>query len=222
MEHAERLSLARQLVSSLESGQDDEAARCLHRLQESGPTPLLRHVAELTRDVHQSLLGLGSDPQLTEMTRTEMPDARSRLAYVIEKTEDSAHRTLAAVEDMMPLVSRVGESAAAALAAHDAARHTDALREVVEVSEVLRGGLTEVLMAQEYQDLTGQVIRRTIDIVDKVERKLVALLAAELPGAQHESTRAPETGARGPVIRPEADAVTQQDDVDALLAELGL
>ena len=92
--------------------------------------------------------------------------------------------------------------------------------EAVATGEVIRGGLTEVLMAQEFQDLTGQVIRRTIEIVGEVEKKLVGLITAEMPGTEH--GRPAPTGVQGPAIGNDPNAVHHQDDVDALLAELGV
>lgn len=220
MENAERLGLARELVAALEQGREDEAAQLLRALQDVRSNPLFRHLAELTRDVHQSLVGLNSDPHLVELTKSDMPDARNRLNYVIARTEDSAHRTLAAVEDMMPLAERL-ISGSTDLGQHP---NADAMRayidEAAATGEVIRGGLTEVLMAQEYQDLTGQVIRRTIEIVSEVEQKLVGLITAELPGA--DQPRPVPGGPQGPAISNDANAVHHQDDVDALLAELGV
>ena len=220
MENAERLGLARELVAALEQGREEEAAQLLRSLQDVRANPLFRHLAELTRDVHQSLVGLSSDPQLVKLTKSEMPDARNRLSYVIAKTEDSTHRTLAAVEDMMPLAERLVSGAADSALDGNPAAMRAYIDEASATGEVIRGGLTEVLMAQEFQDLTGQVIRRTIEIVGEVERKLVNLITAELPGSEH--TRPAPTGPQGPVMSNDAHAVHHQDDVDALLAELGV
>ncbi|MSQ67354.1 MAG: hypothetical protein EXR83_04045 [Gammaproteobacteria bacterium] len=218
---ADRLQLARNLVLAFEQGSEDEAADVLRSLHESGSRVLLRNVAELTRDLHHSLIGLSSDPQLAEMTRSDMPDARHRLSYVIEKTEASAHRVLAAIEDLTPIAERLVSGATAALAAGDMATLKAFIDEASLTGELMQGGLSEILMAQEYQDLTGQVIRRTIEIVAQVEGKLLTLLTAELPGGSRE-LRPARTGAQGPVIGPEANSFNRQDDVDTLLAELGL
>jgi len=220
MENVERLGLARGLVAALEQGQEDEASQLLRALQDVRANPLFRHLAELTRDVHQSLVGLSTDPHLVELTKSEMPDARNRLSYVIAKTEDSTHRTLAAVEDMMPLAERLISGAADGALDGDVAAMRAYIDEAMATGEVIRGGLTEVLMAQEFQDLTGQVIRRTIEIVGEVEKKLVGLITAELPASEH--ARPAPTGVQGPAIGNEPNAVHHQDDVDALLAELGV
>ncbi len=223
MEIADRLQLARNLVLALEQGTEDEAAGVLHALQASGPGLLLRNVAEITRDLHHSWLGLSSDAQLGDMTRTDMPEARYRLSYVIEKMEASTHRTLAAVEDMMPMAGRLVSGAAAVIAAGDVVQMQAYIKEASATGERMRGGLSEILMAQEYQDLTGQVIRRTIEIVEQVESKLVTLLTAELPASSaRDPARVSTTAAQGPIIRPDANSFNQQDEVDALLAELGI
>ena len=205
MESAERLDRARQLVVALENGNAEQEQVCLQALQDARALPLLRHVAEITRDVHQSLMGLSDDPQLAEIAQVDVPDARQRLAYVVEKSEEAAHRTLSLVEELSPLAD--------ALAA-------DSRADIADSGSKLRAGLTEILMAQEYQDLTGQVIRRTIEIVDRLENKLVSLIASELPAVQPRQFAHGE--AQGPAVGASADAVNRQDDVDALLAELGL
>ena len=123
----------------------------------------------------------------------------------MEKSEEAAHRTLSLVEELSPLAGVLAEDARPDIAASGAQ---------------LRAGLTEILMAQEYQDLTGQVIRRTIDIVDRLEGKLVALIASELPAVQPRQAARGE--AQGPVVGAEPDAINRQGDVDALLAELGI
>lgn len=205
MEAAERLAWARQLVSALEQGNAESELASLQALQTARSMPLLRHVAEITRDVHHSLVGLSDDPQLAEIAQVDVPDARQRLAYVMEKSEEAAHRTLSLVEDLTPVADALAADSHPGISSHGSR---------------LRAGLTEILMAQEYQDLTGQVIRRTLDIVDRLESRLVALIASELPGVHGKQVSASD--AQGPVMRGETNVVNRQDDVDALLAELGI
>lgn len=171
MEQAERLALARQLVDALERGEQESADHCLQSLSDQRASSLLRQVAEVTREVHQAFGGVISDQRLYEISKHVMPDARERLSYVIEKSEEAAHRTLSAVEEMLPIAERL-----AAAAEGD---------EVRVAGERLKAGLTDVLMAQEYQDLTGQVIKKTIEIVEQVEHKLVSLIIAERLGPGH-------------------------------------
>jgi len=222
MEAADRLEFARKLVVALEHGETGDADRWLQSLSDGRSSQLLRQVAEVTREVHQAFGGVISDQKLYELSRHAMPDARERLTYVIAQTEAAAHRTLTAVEDMLPLAELLVTGADAA--SQDPARVADFVNDVRDAGERLRSGLTEVLMAQEYQDLTGQVIKKTIDIVEQVEQKLVSVLlsARTLPVAA-DAPRAPARGeATGPAIRQAPDVMNHQHDVDDLLAELGV
>ena len=220
MDRTERLALARELVDALERNDEGAAERLLQSLDDPRSTRLLKSVGELTREVHLAFGGVVSDARLYELSRHAMPDARERLAYVIEKSEEAAHRTLGAVETLLPLADRLlhGASGGSADPA-DLARFVDDAR---VAGERLKHGLTEILMAQEYQDLTGQVIRKTIEIVSQVEQKLVSLLVAQRDEPHAEAPGVSRTEAQGPAIRAEADVLSRQHDVDDLLAELGL
>lgn len=224
-----RLDLARQLVAALEAGSAGDADRVLQELNAGRSPALLRQIAQLTREVHQAFGGLISDEELNDLTKHAMPDARERLAYVTEKTEEAAHRTLAAVEGLLPLSEQlaIGARAVAALAQTQAGAGDDrVLRFVSETQAIaarLRDGFAEVLMAQEYQDLTGQVIKRTIEIVTQVEQKLITLITAEAVGGIPEPHALPgPLGPQGPAIRASTEVISRQNDVDALLADLGV
>jgi chemotaxis protein CheZ len=97
------------------------------------------------------------------------------------------------------------------------------LEGISEFAAKSHGNLSEILMAQDYQDLTGQVIRRVIDVVQEVENKLVDLI--RLSGGKLGSINKLKNGieAEGPQIKPTANAqvVANQDDVDDLLSSLG-
>jgi chemotaxis protein CheZ len=93
-------------------------------------------------------------------------------------------------------------------------------------STELRGQLTEILMAQDFQDLTGQIISKVITLVNEVEGRLVEILTVfganqiePTPKSEKKASIAPE----GPIMNPEEreDAVASQDEVDDLLSSLG-
>ena len=224
-----RLETARELCRALDAGDEVTAELLICELNEPKSREILRQLAELTREVHHSFYGVVSDPKLVEITRHVMPDARQRLNYVIEKTEESAHRTLGAVEQMLGVTDQIIGNANALESALDVGAGLDAarLREFANASraygERMHGGLTEVLMAQEYQDLTGQVIKRTIEIVNELERGLVALITHEWVDRGADSP--PEVdpvSPQGPAMRAQANVISQQTDVDELLASLGV
>lgn len=221
--------MARELAQALEAGDETAAEALISELNEARSRAILRQLAELTREVHHSFHGVAADPRLLELTKHAMPDARERLSYVIEKTEESTHRTLGAVEDMLAITDRLVGNAQElhGMLGDDDSTRGGALREFVDASraygERMRSGLTEIMMAQEYQDLTGQVIKRTIDIVDELERGLVALITHEwVEKAEVVAEVVDGSRSHGPAVRAHHAQINAQTDVDDLLASLGV
>ena len=151
MDRTERLARARELVDALERGDDGAAEGLLHSLHDARSTRLLKSVGELTREVHAAFGGVVSDARLYELSRHAMPDARERLAYVVEKSEEAAHRTLGAVETLAPIAEKLLRGAP-----DDPRALAEFAGEARLAGERLKLGLTEILMAQEYQDLTAR------------------------------------------------------------------
>jgi chemotaxis protein CheZ len=170
----------------------------------------------------------------------EMPDARVRLDHVLKLTEDAAHRTLDLVERSGPLADRMTMDAGALL---DPIRQARSAYEGTAVGELLgrieaylgraqadgnavRANLAEVLMAQSYQDLSGQIIRTVIKLVAELERTLTHFNELAGGGAQLSSDPQPaESNSHGfgpAVPGVTTGAVGEQDDVDDLLAKLGM
>jgi chemotaxis protein CheZ len=164
-----------------------------------------------------------------------------RLDHVLKLSEDAAHRTLDLVERSGPLADRLATEAAALVEPIQQARIAlrgsgveDLLARVESFlacarrdGDIVRANLDEVLMAQSYQDLSGQIIRTVIKLVVELERTLAhfAQLAGERPA--DESTPAAQEVASShgygpPVPGISTDAVGEQEDVDALLAKMGM
>ena len=178
------------------------------------------------------------DPRLLRLAGKEIPDARARLDHVLRLTDEAAHRTMDLVESSTPLVARSAAAAAALrtecrearesgaaspywhdllvrLEGHFSAAHAD--------GEKVKSNLVEVLMAQSYQDLSGQIIRRVIELVGQLEGEL-ARLVHDSQGAASENRHAPPdsedtTRGLGPAIPGlSVSTVDGQQDVDELLA----
>ncbi|MGX5913407.1 protein phosphatase CheZ [Aliidiomarina sp. Khilg15.8] len=244
------LEQARELVSLLEAGEQDQADALFMGLKDESSEGLFKSVGMLTRQLHDSLQDFQLDPRLEKLTADDLPDAQNRLNYVMERTEDAANRTMDAVEASLPLAEELNreiESIRPAwqkLMSRDIELHEfksmchqidGFMGQVQGNSENLHMLLTEVLMAQDFQDLTGQVIRRVIELVQEVEESLIELLKvfgdqekarAERRGPEAEKKAPPKespTGAEGPVINPDErdDVVQGQDEVDDLLSSLG-
>ena len=193
---------------------------------------LLARVGQMTRSLHDSLRGLDFD-KLAARAAHDIPDARDRLDYVARMTEQAAQKVLNATEAASPLQERIaggakslaqqwrdvldGRNDAAALAGPTLAY----LERTVSDSEATRQQLMDIMMAQDFQDLTGQVIRKVTELAHGLEQQLVQLLVDYAPGDVKRET---STGLlNGPQINPNAspDVVADQTQVDDLLESLG-
>jgi chemotaxis protein CheZ len=236
-----RLEQARALVAHLEAGDETGAERCLDALTRLRETQLFQELGKLTRQLHEALNAFRFDERLAAIAAVEIPDAKERLHYVVQMTEQAASRTLAVVEQIRPrcqVLRQEAESLAQAwqrflrreMSLEDfralAARLREFLSLVTDSSAQAHDGLGEVLMAQSFQDLTGQIIKRVIQLVEELEQNLVNLIRlCGQGGARERQPGAAATGEtlHGPQIpgRAAADAVSSQDEVDDLLSSLG-
>lgn len=235
-----RLELAKALVESLQAGDEAEADRLIGSLAEGGrQDELFIEVGRLTRELHDAINGFLLDSRIADMTNVEIPDAKERLNYVISMTQQSADRTLTAVEKSLPLVEALekqSESLAREwnelrmrkLDKEDfkdlSGRLSNFLQQTREDAGDLHASLSEVLMAQDFQDLTGQIIRKVIALVQDVELKLVKLVRITGNKLDDGTASGRETDKlAGPAIPglDQGDQVTSQDDVDDLLSSLG-
>jgi chemotaxis protein CheZ len=238
----DKLGLARALVDHLEAGNNEGAVTVIAELAGFRDSILFQEVGRLTRELHDSINGFVMDAQLADIAENEMPNAAERLRYVIATTEQAANTTLAAVEDSLPLADSLRNDAqhlsdqwdkfnSRQLSVEDFRALSNELSTFLAATQAntveLHDKLSEVLMAQGYQDLTGQVIRKVIDLVNDVEGKLVELVRLSgnrsKPGNETERSDSRDTAAQGPVVPgvDKADTVNSQDDVDDLLSSLG-
>lgn len=234
------LTDAKELVALLEAGKQEEADQFVASFAVSSEPPMLQEIGSLTRDLHESLKNFKLDHRVIAIANDEIPDARDRLQYVIDKTEMAANKTMDAVDRSLPIADELHEGLLQVrpqwnslmkgrieLAQFKALCHNiDGLLTQVEGnSSELRNELTNILMAQDFQDLTGQIIKRVITLVQEVEDRLVDILTLfkveEQLGKEEEEVKPSE--AEGPILNPHEreDAVASQDDVDDLLASLG-
>ncbi len=238
----EKLQLAKALVTHLEAGNSMDAGEVIAELTGFKDNHLFQEVGRLTREVHDSIISFAADSRLADIAENEMPDAAERLRYVISTTEKAANTTLSAVEQSLPLADTLRSDArrlsdqwqkfnSRQLTVGDFRVLSTELSRFLDVtqtnSEALHGKLSEVLMAQDYQDLTGQVIHKVINLLNDVEKKLVELLRVsgyQVQGEEVEaSPKGPDIAPQGPVVPgvDKGDVVSGQDDVDDLLSSLG-
>jgi len=200
---------------------------------------VLSRIGHMTRALHENLRGLGLD-KLIEKAASDIPDARDRLDYVARLSEEAAKRVLDATDAAAPLQDGIDRSAV------DLSRAWQSLLDSGERSAQLpaewralaqrtiagldesrtavgatKGHLMDIMMAQDFQDLTGQVIKRITGIAQDLEKQLVQMLVDFAPA---EIRRELDNGLlNGPQINPEgkSEVVADQGQVDDLLDSLG-
>ncbi|MFZ6672381.1 protein phosphatase CheZ [Undibacterium sp. Xuan67W] len=196
---------------------------------------LLSRVGHMTRLLHDSVRGLGLDKVL-ERAAEDIPEACDRLDYVAKMSEQAAQRVLNATDEAIPLqeslddgakkisvdLERLISSSTTLEQYQQTAQETLAyLKLVAANSKETKSHLMNIMMAQDFQDLTGQVIKRVTDIAQNLEQQLVQLLIDYSPA---EIKRDVGDGLmNGPQINPEGnvDVVSNQGQVDDLLDSLG-
>lgn len=190
--------------------------------------PVYQRIGELTRKLHDTLRELGYDKHL-EHAAGALPDARTRLSFIAEKTGDSAERVLNLVDRAKSEQGRLHEAAIAAVAdlkanpvaAVASGRVLAFLEDAAATSAATDGHLTDIMMAQDFHDLTGQVIQKVVALAQEMEEALVRLLVEARPpearpGAEQGFLNGPAMGAA-----QRTDVVTDQSQVDDLLESLG-
>jgi len=196
---------------------------------------LLSRVGQMTRSLHENLRGLGFDKLLTKAAN-DIPDARDRLEYVAKMTEQAAQRVLNATDEAGPLQGKIESGAKALVSAWQATmeepfsqaqyeamavRTLAYLNEAQGMATATKRHLLDIMMAQDFQDLTGQVIKRVTELAHGLEQQMVQLLIDYAPP---EIRRDDKGGLlNGPQINPAGnpDVVADQGQVDDLLESLG-
>lgn len=233
----ERIDVARSLVEHLESGDEDKINEAIDRLVNIRESDLFKQVGKLTRQLHDSIHDCFDQEQVSSITTEDIPNARERLYYVIEKTEESANRTLSAIESTVPISEALQKDASEMSADWERFKRREMtaddfreltkrisgfLESVSDHSTKMHDNITEILMAQEYQDLTGQTIKQVIDIVERVEESLVELIKCQGLSLNEAETSGKDLKAEGPQVNTDKTSVmASQDDVDDLLSSLG-
>lgn len=231
------------LAGALAAGNEQLFLDELDALVECRERSLFGDLRKLATGLQTALVRFSIDSRLVDMAEKEVPDARHRLDHVLKLTDEAAHRTMDLVEQSGPLAERTAKQAdeivvlwrrfrARSIAVHefrDMIQRMDVFLESARTDmDKVRGNLAEVLLAQGYQDLSGQIIRGVMKLVGELETALVELVRLSKTGADSRrsgSTASDETHRGfGPAV-PGVDhgpAVSDQQDVDALLSGLGM
>lgn len=211
-------------VGAADAGKADAGAQVYQR------------IGRMARELHNTMRELGYDKVIEDVAR-EIPDTRQRLAYIVQMTEQAASKVLNAVDVARPIQDGLHDQSAALSARWDqvfanqlsaaefkllAAETHQFLQAMPQQVTATNAQLTDIMMAQDFQDLTGQVVKKIVDLVQTMERQLLAVLMESIPAEVRIDKKTASGLLNGPVINPEElDVVQSQEQVDDLLESLG-
>jgi chemotaxis protein CheZ len=197
---------------------------------------MLNRIGHVTRVLHDSLRGLGLD-KILEQVAHDIPDARDRLSYVARMTEQAAERVLNATDVAIPLQTELASQALTLEQRWKEVLPNPSLKSDYNLAadETLnflaltgknttetKARLMDIMMAQDFQDLTGQVIKKITGLAQDLEKQLVQVLIDFSPVMAKKDTNSAVPLMNGPQIDPHAlDVVASQEQVDDLLDSLG-
>ncbi len=212
-----------------------ESAKVIPLNADAEQAKVINQVGQMARKLHDTLRELGLHTEI-EKAASSIPDARDRLNYVATLTQQAAERVLNATEAAQPIVDKLGTESQRLASQWDmlfekkldvqqfkelVIQTHSFLHETPKQTKTTNAYLTEIMLAQDFQDLTGQVIKKIIHLTQEMEQQLVSLLLENAPAAVKAELN---TGLlNGPVINGAGrnDVVTSQDQVDDLLESLG-
>ena len=202
---------------------------------QSGNEEMYEQIGQITRKMHNALRDMGYDKSL-ERVADAIPDARDRLSYIASLTKGAADRVLNAIDVAQPLQDDLGGNAKALSErwnllyanqlsteefkqlANDTRQY---LNQVPQQTHETSTQLLEIVMAQDFQDLTGQVIKKMMDMFKTLEAEMLTLLVEFSP--EHKKGALDSSLLNGPAINQEGnpDVMSNQQQVDDLLGSLG-
>lgn len=181
-------------LAALEANDEDEFRRHIGAIAELRASPVMLALARLARELGETLGSFN----VTDPLFAELPDACARLEHVVKMTEDATHKTLDLVEQSRELLGELPPEAAS------------------ETLQSIKRNLSEVALAQAYQDLTGQIIKRVVGVVRRVY-DAVGAFGIEIPDGK------PDKGElAGPAVKGVDTHAVSQGDADDLLSQLDL
>lgn len=205
------------------------SANALHQKQTTLADPRVEKIGHATARLHRLLKELGHTRSL-EKSASTMPDARDRLSFIDKAMHEASEKTISAVEASVPLNHRsrtaCGDLAArlsnTAFSEHQelVEKTVSMLGEIIASEEIVHHNLMQIMEAQEFRDVAGQMVNKIVGAVVEIENILLDILKEYAPDAK-DSLICTDGLTAGPNLKTE-DSVSGQDEVDDLLASLGL
>jgi chemotaxis protein CheZ len=228
LDNTELLSSLQAMSRAVADGDEDAlvaALGALDKLRNASVTNMTTQVRRVANDLQYALDRFQIDSKLIDLAQRQVPDARLRLEHVLRLTADAAHRTLDLVERSAPLAEHAAHEAERLLSLPSNEAQIPAFLTLMatDMSSVKRN-LAEVLITQGYQDLSGQIIRGVMKLIQELELALSELLRIVGPEEALQDAAPNTCAAGGPEIPgiERHNAVGDQSDVDALLSQMGV
>ncbi len=210
------LKVVEALKTAIETKDFQKGDELLHQLFLQSEREIVEGMEDLAQQIQSTLRSFSEETDILKQAKHELPDASEGLNYVIEETEKASHATLEAAETMYDILEKAAEQV-----------------EKEEVKLQLQEAMSlinKIMLAQGFQDLTGQVLKKVIHLVSELEGNLKALIEKSgidydfIPDKTEEEKRAEREKGMGPNVTQKSkhDAVSDQGDVDDLLADLGI
>ncbi|MFT4607457.1 MAG: chemotaxis protein CheZ [Urechidicola sp.] len=232
------------LTEAIDSKDEVKISAIVGELTTLRESSLYQELGMLTREIHDAISTFGNDERIAQLATEDIPDAKERLNFIVTKTDEAAHRTMTAAEESMVVMDNFSGKADAMRERWEQFRNrelskdefillnneiTQFFESVGPESATVNSKMTEIMLAQDYQDITGQMIKQVVTMVKEVEEKLVRLVAisglgdplsANKKAANKASDSEKGEGPQLPTSNKEVVA-SSQGDVDDLLASLG-
>jgi len=232
LDNAEFVSWLGAMSSALSEGNEDALCLALAGFENCRNATVTLQVRRIANDLQFALDHFHADAQLIDLAQRQVPDARYRLQHVLRLTDDAAHRTLELVERSTPLANHASQEAERLIALQQQGASVQSLEPQLTAFVTLtaanmaavRNNLAEVLLAQGYQDLSGQIIRGVMKLIQDLQIALSKLVQVTGPEAGTTGPAPDCVSVQGPLVPgiPQKNAVGDQQDVDALLSKLGV
>ncbi len=227
------------LAEAIKTGDIDASNTLIGELTTLRETSLFQELGKLTREIHDSINAFSDDNRVAELAEEDIPDAKERLNFIVTKTDEAAHRTMTNAEETIDIINTFNDQATDIHGRWQQFKNQEMskqdfltlsgdidlfLASINGESDKVKQQMTDIMMAQDYQDLTGQMIKQVTTMVQEIEGKLVRLVA--ITGATNSEKKEENkdgTMAHGPQLATanKEEVATNQDEVDDLLASMG-
>lgn len=237
---AENINQAKQLVAFLEGGDTDKAEDIITGLCMAREQTMFKDLGKLTRDLHEAINDINNDNRLNDLMKNEMPNAQHKLMHVISLSEEAANKTFESAELCTKQLDSINEQASYLKdIQHERIKKLSKNNELDFVEEEIdcfldkvcvdvkgmRKNINDIVVAQSYQDLTGQIIQRVSKMVDDLEQSLVGILKinSHFNSDDEDYKEEKNNAGYGPAVPglQNGEIMNSQEDVDDLLSTLG-